>query len=92
MNDLPEIGPVDRSSLRQRLVEEWQEPIYNLAYRLLNHESDAADATQEVFIHLLNRLDHYDPRQELGPWVLRVATNRIRDLMRKQRSSRRRDR
>ena len=47
----------DRAVLRRRLVEEWQQPVYNLAYRLLGQESGAADATQEVFIHLLRKLD-----------------------------------
>lgn len=82
----------DATQLRRELVREWQQPIYNLAYRLLGNEADAADATQEVFIRLLGKLDRYDPAQPLGPWVYRVATHRIRDLMRSQRSQRERDR
>ena len=30
------------------MILEWQQPIYNLAYRMLGNEADAADATQDI--------------------------------------------
>lgn len=77
------------ADLRRQLVEEWQERVYNLAYRVFGRRAEASDATQEVFVQLLRKLDRYNPEQELGPWVYRVAANRIRDLMRRQKTERR---
>ena len=49
------------------LVAEWQQPMYNLAYRMLGNEHDAMDATQEIFTTVLKKIDQYDPQRPLKP-------------------------
>ena len=60
-----------------RVVEEWQQPIYNLAFRMLGNEADARDATQEIFVIVLRDLSSYDRSRPLQPWIYRVARNAI---------------
>ena len=60
-----------------QLVLHWQEPLYNLARRMLKNDADAADVTQEIFTTLLKNLHRYDLQRRFQPWLYRVATNVI---------------
>jgi len=43
-----------------KLVEAYQTPVYNLAYRMLGNSVEAEDAAQETFIRVYTRLHTYD--------------------------------
>lgn len=43
----------DGLEARERLVREWQGPIYSYVFRMLRREAEAADVTQEVFTQAL---------------------------------------
>lgn len=60
-----------------RLVESYQQPIYNLAFRMLRSAAQAQDIAQGIFLHLLDSLERYDPARAFEPWLFRVATNYI---------------
>ena len=45
----------DRDSL-ERLVEQIEAPVYNLALRMLWHPEDARDATQDILIRVITHL------------------------------------
>ncbi|MEM7164992.1 MAG: sigma-70 family RNA polymerase sigma factor [Planctomycetota bacterium] len=66
----------------RELILEWQEPIYNLARRMLGNDADAADGTQEVFFAILRKIDHYDPARPFRPWLYQVARNVLLNLIR----------
>lgn len=61
----------------EHIVRDWQRPFYNLAYRMLGNEADAADATQEIFIQIFRGMKSYDTAREFRPWAYRIATNAI---------------
>ena len=46
------------------MILEWQQPIYNLAYRMLGNEADAADATQDIFTRVIAGIDRFDAERE----------------------------
>lgn len=79
--------PDPLAQIRERLVLDWQSPVYGLALRMLRNRTEAEDATQDVFVRLLERADQYDPARPMAPWVYRVATSVI--LNRARRESRR---
>jgi RNA polymerase sigma-70 factor (ECF subfamily) len=57
------------------LIERFQTPVYNLAYRLLNDQSDAADVLQEVFIKIFRNVATFRGESSLRTWVYRIAVN-----------------
>jgi RNA polymerase sigma-70 factor (ECF subfamily) len=68
-----------------RLVEAYQAPVYNLAYRMLGSRMDAEDAAQETFIRVYTRLDTYDPARKFSSWLLSIASHYCIDVLRKRR-------
>ena len=69
-----------------KLVEAYQGPVYNLAYRMLNNAREAEEAAQEAFIRVYTRLDSYDPKRKFSTWVLTITSNYCIDLIRKRRA------
>jgi RNA polymerase sigma-70 factor (ECF subfamily) len=64
----------DRQALEQ-LVETYERPVYNAAYRFLGNPDDAADVTQVVFLKAFEHFDQYDPKFKFFSWIYRIAIN-----------------
>jgi len=64
----------DRQALEQ-LVETYERPVYNAAYRFLGNPDDAADVAQAVFLKAFEHLDQYDPKFKFFSWIYRIAIN-----------------
>lgn len=56
--------------------------VYRRCLRLLKHPEAARDATQEVFLRLVRDEPHLLDREDLVPWLYRVATNHCLNLRR----------
>ena len=69
-----------------RLVEAYQTPVYNLAYRMLNNSGEAEEAAQEAFIRAYTRLESYDPAHKFSTWLLSITSNYCIDQLRKRRA------
>jgi RNA polymerase sigma-70 factor, ECF subfamily len=69
-----------------KLIEAYQTPVYNLAYRMLNNSGEAEEAAQEAFIRAYTRLDSYDPAHKFSTWMLSITSNYCIDLIRKRRA------
>ena len=67
-----------------RLVEAYQVPVYNLAYRMLGSPTEAEDAAQETFIRAYTRLDTYDPGRKFSAWILSIASHHCVDRLRRR--------
>jgi RNA polymerase sigma-70 factor, ECF subfamily len=66
------------------LYEKFKRPIHTYVYRMLNSFEDADDITQEVFTRAyLSWNDLYD-RDNLSPWLYRIATNLCVDALRRR--------
>jgi len=68
------------------LIEAYQTPVYNLAYRMLNNSGEAEEAAQEAFIRAYTRLQTYDPNHKFSTWMLSITSNYCIDLIRKRRA------
>ena len=64
----------DRQALAA-LMQRYQRPIYNAAYRVLGNGDDAADVTQQTFLKVAERLDDYDAQYKFFSWIYRIAIN-----------------
>jgi len=68
-----------------KLVEAYQGPVYNLAYRMLGNAGDAEDAAQETFLRAYSHLGSYDPKRKFSSWLLAIASNYCIDQLRRRR-------
>lgn len=59
------------------LVRAVQDDVYGLAIRMLWDPHDAEDATQEILVKLVTRLDGFRGDSALRTWVYRVAVNHL---------------
>ena len=59
----------------ERLLLRFQQPVYNLALRLLNDPSDASDVVQEVFLKVFRNVVHFRGQSSLKTWIFRIAIN-----------------
>jgi RNA polymerase sigma-70 factor (ECF subfamily) len=59
----------------ETLLAHFQQPVYNLALRLLNDPSDAADVVQEVFLKVFRNVGHFRGQSSLKTWIFRIAIN-----------------
>jgi len=59
----------------EAIVERYQKPIFNVAYRMVNDYEDAMDITQLSFIKAYENLDKYDPSHKFFSWLYRIAVN-----------------
>ncbi|NPV84536.1 MAG: sigma-70 family RNA polymerase sigma factor [Anaerolineae bacterium] len=66
-----------------RIVVIYQGMAYNLAYRILNNDTLAEDATQNAFISAYRNLSKYRGGS-FRAWILRVVTNYCYDELRRQ--------
>jgi RNA polymerase sigma-70 factor (ECF subfamily) len=60
------------------LVERFQAEVFGLCVRLLRHNQDAEDVTQEVFLRIFRSLASWDSGRPLKPWVMGITVNRCR--------------
>jgi len=67
-----------------QLVETYQNPIFNLCYRMLGEPEAAEDAAQETFLRVYQNLHRYDHSRPFGTWILSIAAHYCIDLLRKK--------
>jgi RNA polymerase sigma-70 factor (ECF subfamily) len=68
-----------------RLVQAYQIPVYNLAYRMLSNAGEAEDAAQETFLKAYTRLSTYQPDMKFSNWILSIASHHCIDRLRRRR-------
>ena len=94
---MTEVGPGTRDvQLHERLVagdegalaeayNEWSSLVHTLAARITADHDAAQDVTQEVFVHLWERPQAYDPqRGALRTWLCLLARRRALDWSRRR--------
>ena len=59
----------------ETLLSRFQQPVYNLALRLLGDTSDAADVVQEVFLKVFRNVGHFRGQSSLKTWIYRITVN-----------------
>lgn len=57
------------------LITQYQPPVYNLVYRILNDSAEAADTTQEVFLKVFRGMEHFNGASSLKTWIYRIAVH-----------------
>ena len=68
---------------RRELADRHYGAVYSLARKLLGDEHSARDVAQETFLKAFGRLDQYVGDRPFSSWLLKIATNLVRDLARR---------
>lgn len=68
-----------------RLVEVYQTPVYNLAYRMLGSSGEAEEAAQDAFLKAYTRLHTYDRSHKFSTWLLSITSHQCIDRLRRRR-------
>jgi RNA polymerase sigma-70 factor, ECF subfamily len=66
------------------IVETFQNPVYNLCYRMLGNPQEAEDAAQETFWRAYQALNRYDQSRSFATWLLSIAAHYCIDQQRKK--------
>jgi RNA polymerase sigma-70 factor (ECF subfamily) len=59
----------------ETLLARFQQPVYNLAFRLLNDSADASDVVQEVFLKVFRNVGQVRSQSSLKTWIYRITVN-----------------
>ncbi len=68
-----------------QIVEMYQNPVYNMCYRMLSNPQAAEDAAQETFWRVYKNLNRYDSKRKFATWLLSIAAHYCIDQQRKKR-------
>ncbi len=68
-----------------QIVETYQNPVYNLCYRMLGTPQAAEDAAQESFWRAYKNLHRYDLKRPFATWLLSIAAHYCIDQQRRKR-------
>ncbi len=73
----------DRRALDQ-LLRRHYDRVYAVCRRILHHDADAADATQDALLAAVRALGSFDGNAAFGTWMYRIATNTCLDQLRRR--------
>jgi RNA polymerase sigma-70 factor, ECF subfamily len=66
----------------EELLNRFQQPVYTLALRLLNDQSDAGDVVQEVFLKVFRNIGSFRGQSTLKTWIYRITVNEAHNAKR----------
>ena len=78
---LESIQPVDNF---ETILTEYQDRVYNQAYRMLGNREDAEEATQDIFLNIYKSLDDFRGESKVSTWIYRITSNVCISRLRKK--------
>ncbi|MBK8977522.1 MAG: RNA polymerase sigma factor [Planctomycetes bacterium] len=69
----------------ETLVDRHKGVVFGLAFSMLRSREDAEEAAQDTFVKVFRSRDRFDASRSFEPWLLRIAGNTSRDLLRRRR-------
>jgi RNA polymerase sigma-70 factor (ECF subfamily) len=66
------------------LVQRYQRVTFSVAFRMLGSRADAEDVTQQAFVDAFNALNRFEGEgraHAFSTWLLRIAVNRSKDVL-----------
>jgi RNA polymerase sigma-70 factor (ECF subfamily) len=68
----------------EALTSRYEQRVYRLALRILRHEADAEDVTQQTFLSAMEHLNQFRGEASFGTWLLRIATHAALKILRRR--------
>jgi RNA polymerase sigma-70 factor (ECF subfamily) len=67
-----------------RLIDNYKNMVYNLAYRMSNNSHEAEDISQEAFLRAYQSLARFNPSYKFSTWLYQITLNIVRDKFKKK--------
>jgi RNA polymerase sigma factor (sigma-70 family) len=61
----------------EKLILVYQKKVFNLSLKFLWNPEDAEDATQEIFIKIITKLNSFRRESSFSTWLYRIAVNHL---------------
>lgn len=68
----------------ETLTSRYEQRVYSLGLRMLRHEQDAEDVTQQTFLSALENLNTFRGEASFSTWLLRIAAHAALKVIRKR--------
>lgn len=73
----------------KKLVDEWQDMVYNTAAGIVQNEDDADDITQEVFIQVYQSVSSFKGESKFSTWLYRITVTKSLDHLKRKKTKKR---
>lgn len=71
----------------EELVRRYKKVVLRMAGRVALDELEIDEIAQDVFVKVYGKLKHYRADAPVGHWIMRIASNTCRDVLRKRKNS-----
>ena len=69
------LNPKTQNKAFQRLLQDYQRPLYNHIRNIVLNHDDADDVLQNTFIKIFQNLKNFKGESKIFSWMYRIATN-----------------
>ena len=73
----------------KKLVDEYQDLVYNTALGIVQNADDADDITQEVFIQVYQSVSSFKGDSRISTWLYRITVSKVLDHEKKRKRKKR---
>ena len=73
----------------KKLVDEWQDMVYNTAVSIVQNEDDADDITQDVFVQVYQSVSSFKGDSKFSTWLYRIVISKALDHVKKKKRKKR---
>jgi len=73
----------------KKIVETWQDMVYNTAIGILQNAEDAEDVSQEVFVQVFESVKSFKAESKFSTWLYRITVSKALDHLRKKKRKKR---
>ena len=78
----------DRAAFK-KIVDTWQDMVYNTALGILQNAEDAEDVTQETFIQAFESVGSFKGSSKFSTWLYRISISKAMDHIRRKKRKKR---
>ncbi|MGF2413939.1 RNA polymerase sigma factor [Ferruginibacter sp.] len=73
----------------KKLLDEWQDMVYNTAIGIVQNEDDADDITQDVFIQVYQSVSSFKGESKFSTWLYRIVISKALDHVKRKKRKKR---
>jgi RNA polymerase sigma factor (sigma-70 family) len=78
-----------REDAFKELFRQFSDKVYNTAFSILQHQQEAEDITQEVFVEVFKSIKQFREDSSLTTWMYKITVSKCYDQLKKQKSKKR---